>query len=59
MEARILAYNDLFFAIWVVVSVMFAVKFVIWLYRRYHKIDVLEVEMQKLQAYLASDRSQK
>ncbi|WFF38654.1 MFS transporter [Moraxella nasibovis] len=57
MEARILAYNDLFFVIWVVVSVMFAVKFVVWAYRRYHKIDVLEVEMQKLQAYLESTKA--
>lgn len=59
MEARILAYNDLFTAIWLVVSVLFILKFMVWAYRRYHKIDVLEVEMQKLQAYLASDRSQK
>lgn len=59
MEARILAYNDLFSAIWLVVSVLFILKFMVWAYRRYHKIDVLEVEMQKLQAYLASDRSQK
>ncbi|MDO4895516.1 MFS transporter [Moraxella sp.] len=59
MEARILAYNDLFSAIWLVVSVLFILTFMVWAYRRYHKIDVLEVEMQKLQAYLASDRSQK
>lgn len=54
IEARILAYNDLFFAIWVAVSLAFLISFVLWLYRRYHKIDVLETEMQKLQAYLAS-----
>lgn len=54
IEARILAYNDLFFAIWVAVSTAFLISFVLWLYRRYHKIDVLEKQMQQLHAYLAS-----
>ncbi|UYZ68626.1 MFS transporter [Moraxella bovis] len=53
LEARILAYNDLFFWVWVFASLGFVVSFVFWAYRRYHQIDVLEVEMQKLQAYLA------
>lgn len=54
MEARILAYNDLFAWIAISASVGFAVMFVFWAYRRYHKIDVLEEEMRKLQAILKS-----
>ncbi|MCL1623773.1 MFS transporter [Moraxella sp. Tifton1] len=52
-EAKILAYNDLFFWIWVFASLGFMICFVFWAYRRHQGINVLEVEMQKLKARLA------
>lgn len=53
LEARILAYNDLFSAIWLVASALFFVAFLVWAYRRYHKIDVIEKEMAVVAQLLA------
>lgn len=55
IEARILAYNDLFLAIFVTASVGFACVFVMWAYNRYHKIDVIEQEMAVIAKLLAKN----
>lgn len=52
IEARILAYNDLFQMVWLGAGAGFLVMLAFWLYRRYHRIDIIELEMQKLQAML-------
>lgn len=53
LEARILAYNDLFTAIWLGASVMFSIMFIIWAYRLYRGINVLEYELQQLKKIVA------
>lgn len=55
LEARILAYNDLFFFIWIGASIGFILMFVLWAYNRYHKIDVIGDEMAALAKVLAKN----
>lgn len=54
LEARILAYNDLFELIFVGAVICFGVMFLVWLYRRIYKIDVLADDMAKLKKMMGA-----
>lgn len=51
-EATVLAFNDLFWVICVIASVLFVYAALVWGYRRYKKIDILAEEKRRLAAVL-------